>query len=153
MKKISPSKEIIQEKSESIGNGPTSSRPVYLYRPYPRWAPYLLWRPSYDHSIGQHTSRVLQHTPGFSNTRFWRATLTGSLQPLLRTPIHCVHYWGKTGMGLDFTNFRTFTMFTIFQKMAVNPSGMRYMETGVLPLKPAEPGVFSCIINIDFERV
>ena len=29
--------------------------------------------------IPQHTPRVLQHTPGLSNTRFWRATLTGSL--------------------------------------------------------------------------
>ena len=46
--------------------------------------------------IPQHTHRVLQHIPGFSNTRFWRADITGSLQPLLRTPIHCVHYWGKT---------------------------------------------------------
>ena len=54
------------------------------------------WRPSYEHLNGQHTPRVLQHTPGFSNTHFWRSTLTGSLQPRLRTPIHCVHYWGKS---------------------------------------------------------
>ena len=43
----------------------------------------------------QHTSRVLQHTPGFSNIHFWRTPFTGSLQPLLRTRIHCVHYWGN----------------------------------------------------------
>ena len=47
--------------------------------------------------------------------------------------------------------FRKLTIFQIFRKsiLAVNPSGMRDMETGVPPLKPAGPGVFF-IINIDF---
>ena len=36
----------------------------------------------------QHTSRVLQHTPGFSNTRFWQRTLTGSLQLLLLSSLN-----------------------------------------------------------------
>ena len=46
-----------------------------------------------------------------------------------------------------------FLWFFVKSILAVNPSGMRDMETGVPPLKPAGPGVFFCIINIDFESV
>ena len=56
---------------------------------------------SYDHLISQHTPRLLQHTHSGSptHTRVPQHTLgwvmlTGSLQLPLRTPIHCVHYWG-----------------------------------------------------------
>ena len=95
LKQYFPQK-IVQDKPESIGKGAMSSGMIYLYGVRPGRAPDPFWRPSYDHLIGQHTSKVPQHTHGFSNTHVWRITLTGSLQPLLRTPIHCVHYWGKT---------------------------------------------------------
>ena len=82
------------QKGYGLGNGPTSSGSMRGFRE--QISSILnIWRPSYDHLIGQHTPRVLQHTPGFSNTRSWRNELAGSLQPLLRTPIHCVHYWEK----------------------------------------------------------
>ena len=72
------------------------------------------------------------------------------IQAKLIIPCSCPF---KKGMGLDFTISRKMRFLRFFVKsiLAVNPSGMRDMETGVPPLKPAGPGGFFCIINIDVE--
>ena len=57
---------------------------------------------------------------------------------------------GTWGWILRFSENLRFLRFFVKCILAVNPSGMRDMETGVPPLKPAGPGGFFCIINIVF---
>ena len=56
------------------------------------------------------------------------------------------------GWILRLSEYLRFSRFFVKSILAVNPSGMRDMETGVPPLKPAGPGV-SFFINIDFEWI
>ena len=60
---------------------------------------------------------------------------------------------GTWGWILRFSENLRFLRFFVKCILAINPSGIRDMETVVAPLEPAGPGGFFCIINIDFERM
>ena len=79
------------QRGYGLRNGPTSFGPMRGFRGkniinFERMTAELLTFDWPTHVQGSPThARVLQNT-------LWRATLTGSLQLRLRTPIHCVHY-------------------------------------------------------------